>query len=294
MKSGAVKALAVSLVLFAIEAWGAEMPPSMAKAALPDSPLLLAQHVRNLFAANCLDCHGAHLPKPKGKFGYVLDLTRMAQNPKMVIPGNSTDSELYQMILNDEMPGKKSGLPKLTDTDKETVRRWIEVGAPDAPAVAAPAPAAPRLTLPQRIVRDLGHLHPLATHFPVALLFVTLPAELIWLWTRREEWKSAARFCVAFGALGAVAATGLGWCNAVFTSYTGVSEKVLEWHRWLGTGTAAWAVALLIVSELAHRSGQPRHLRVAFRTVLVVGLVMVGTSGYLGASLVYGLDHFTL
>ena len=35
-------------------------------------------------------CHGPDLAKPKGRFGYVLDLRRIASNPEMVIP-QSTD-----------------------------------------------------------------------------------------------------------------------------------------------------------------------------------------------------------
>ena len=90
-------------------------------------PATLAKDVWTIFAAKCLDCHAADLPKPKGKFGYALDLGRIAANPKMVIPGNLEKSELYQMIINNEMPGKKSGLV-LTAAEKETIGRWIEAG----------------------------------------------------------------------------------------------------------------------------------------------------------------------
>ena len=45
-----------------------------------EEQLKIAQHVRDIFEAKCLDCHGPELPRPKGKFGYVLDLQRMADN----------------------------------------------------------------------------------------------------------------------------------------------------------------------------------------------------------------------
>src|SRR5262245_43968270 len=51
----------------------------------------LGAEVRAVFAAKCASCHGAHLAKPRGKFGYVLDLARVAANPKFVVPSQPDD-----------------------------------------------------------------------------------------------------------------------------------------------------------------------------------------------------------
>ena len=48
----------------------------------PEALQLRAQQVHDIFEAKCLDCHGPELPRPKGKFGYVLDLKRVAENPE--------------------------------------------------------------------------------------------------------------------------------------------------------------------------------------------------------------------
>src|SRR5690242_13521214 len=37
----------------------------------------LGGDVLRVFAAKCAGCHGPNLPKPKGRFGYVLDLRRV-------------------------------------------------------------------------------------------------------------------------------------------------------------------------------------------------------------------------
>src|SRR3954466_5869672 len=89
-----------------------------------------AARVRDIFEAKCLDCHGPELPRPKGKFGYVLDLQRMADNPDYVVRGNPDKSELYKLVANDEMPGEDANVPPLTKDEKEIVRRWVELGAP--------------------------------------------------------------------------------------------------------------------------------------------------------------------
>lgn len=270
----------------------------------PSVPSLAAE-VSEIFKAKCVECHGADLKRPKGRFGYVLDLARVAANPDYIVPGKPDDSELYLMIEDDEMPGDEASTPALTPEEKEIVKRWIELGAPDTEAVAvASAPseqisqkAAPvpnrNFTTTQRVIRFLGQFHPPSSHFPIALLIAALPAEAMWKLTRKASWKATVRFCVMLGAASAIVTAGLGWCDAVFTNYTGASAPLLAWHRWLGTATAAWALLTAILSEFAHKEGYPRSLRYGFRLTLLGGVILVSISGYLGASLIYGLNHFT-
>lgn len=266
----------------------------------------LAARVRAIFDEKCTECHGADLRRPKGKFGYVLDLARVAANPDYVVPGKPDESDLYQMIEDDEMPGDEAATPPLTPEEKRIVKRWIELGAPDemhaalavpgaSPPAAKPAatPAPKRsYTLWQRVIRFLGQFHPPSSHFPIALLIAALPAEAMWKMTRKPSWKATVRFCVMLGAASAVVTASLGWCDAVFTNYTGASAPLLEWHRWLGTATAVWAAITAVLSEFAHKEGYPRSLRYGFRLTLLGGVMLVSISGYLGASLIYGLDHF--
>jgi uncharacterized membrane protein/mono/diheme cytochrome c family protein len=261
----------------------------------------LAQEVRAIFEAKCVDCHGAELTHPKGEFGYVLDLARVAANRDYVDPGNPDNSDLYLMVEDEEMPGPKASVPPLTPDEKETVRRWIELGAPppDAAAGTLPASAATspppvrKLSVTERIVRAIGQFHPPSSHFPIALLIAAFPAEIMWKRTRKPSWKATVRFCVMLGAASAVVTSALGWCDAAFSNYTGASAPVLTWHRWTGTATALWAVLTAALSEVAHRENHPRSLRYAFRVVLLGGIILVSVAGYLGASLIYGLHHFT-
>jgi uncharacterized membrane protein len=230
--------------------------------------------------------------RPRAKFGYVLDLARVAANPKMIVPGNPAKSELYQTVFHNEMPPAKESLPPLTVEEKEIVKAWIEVGAPPGPPVV-PRPKSPPLTLGRRIIRDLGQFHPPFTHFPIALLLVALPAEFVWKLTRKDSWKTTVRFCVTLGAVSAVITATLGWCDAPFSTYHGASAAVLLWHRWFGTGTAIWALLAATLLESSNRRGNPRRLSCWFRGTLVIGAVLVSVAGYLGASLIYGLNHFS-
>jgi len=258
-----------------------------------------AARVREIFETKCIDCHGPELPRPKGKFGYVLDLKRMSENPDYVEKGKPDKSELYKLVLNDEMPGEDANVPPLTKDEKEIVRRWIELGAPDAPQTASDHPVATVAVATDTKARPwwkkalewVGRFHPVSTHFPVALMMVAVLAESISWWTRRESWLQTVRFLVVLSALGSVATAGLGWINAYFSSYSKDPGALLWWHRWLGTGTTIWTVvcAVLIVIHECQEGSKERQ---RFRGALLLGAMLVGVSGFLGSALIYGLEHY--
>ncbi len=259
-----------------------------------------AAKVREIFEAKCNDCHGAELPRPKGKFGYVLDLKRMAENPEYVMPGKPDDSELYKLVYNDEMPGEDANVPALTKEEKDTVRRWIELGAPDAPLAAGPAPAAtPTATAEtkpvwpfwKKALEWIGRFHPVSTHIPVGLMLTAVLAEALAWWTRKDSWLQTVRFLVIVAALGAVATGSLGWINAYFSSYSKEPWALLWWHRWLGTGTSLWAVVCAVLVVI-HECPEGSKERQRFRGALLLGAALVSISGFLGAGLIYGLDHY--
>jgi mono/diheme cytochrome c family protein len=90
-----------------------------------------AAEVRGVFTAKCAGCHGPDLPKPKGRFGYVLDLRRLATDPEKVIPGRPAESELWALVEHDEMPPPDSPHGPLSPAQKEVIRTWIAAGAPN-------------------------------------------------------------------------------------------------------------------------------------------------------------------
>ncbi len=257
----------------------------------------LAKQVHEIFEAKCVDCHGPELPRPKGKFGYVLDLKRIAANPDYIMPGQPEKSDLYKMVEDDEMPGEDANVPPLTPEEKAAVKRWIEAGAPSdlptkkEPEVAAATAPVKQEPLWRHLLRWSGQFHPVTTHFPVALMFVAAFAEALGWALRKESWKETVRFLVIIAALGAVAAATSGWINASFSSYNKAPWALLWWHRWLGTATAVWAVVTAGASLTSH--GRPGSKdRAHFRVALLLGALLVGIVGFLGSALIYGLDHY--
>lgn len=133
----------------------------------------------------------------------------------------------------------------------------------------------------------LGKFHPLATHFPIALLSIAAISELLLLRKPSELFRQSVRFCVWTGAIGALAAAPLGWFFAGFHIVD--DEWLMTAHRWTGTAAAVWALAILYLCERTYRDGADRK---RFRLALFLGAGLVGATGFLGGSLIYGLDHY--
>jgi uncharacterized membrane protein len=85
-------------------------------------------NVQPIFQSRCVSCHGG------GRTNAGLDLSSYASVMKgsrsgpVVVPGGPGNSLLYQMVESDNMPA--SG-PPLTADQKETIRQWIQSGAPN-------------------------------------------------------------------------------------------------------------------------------------------------------------------
>ncbi len=158
---------------------------------------------------------------------------------------------------------------------------------PQNPSAATPpAPAQPVGGDPTRRVAEfLGRLHPVAVHFPIALLLTAAFFELISFVSRSPRSRDIARTCLILGALGAVVAAVFGWISADFEPFTGELADTLFLHRWLGVAVASASALCMILMLLGERA------RVLYRLVLFSSAVLVGITSYLGGDLVRGPNH---
>jgi mono/diheme cytochrome c family protein/uncharacterized membrane protein len=267
------------------------------KSAAPEPKQDLGAEVRAVFAAKCAACHGPDLAKPKGRFGYVLDLRKVASNPEMVVPSRPEESELWSLVSQGEMPPPDSPRGPLTEAEKEIIRAWIAAGAPDA---LSPAPAAQSVTAGPapsssapadaptmgRTLRWLGKLHLLLIHFPIALLVAAGIGELISVWRGSRVPSPTVRFCLTVAAVAVVPTVAFGWLHAAAGNGVG-SPQLLTAHRWVGTMTGVWVIGTALWAERDARRGvRSRGVRVA----LVIGIVLVAATAHLGALMVHGSD----
>ena len=273
----------------------ASAAPAPGKGPGKDEKLRLAGDVLKIFEAKCADCHGSHLPKPKGKFGYVLDLKRMAENPEYIVRGEPGKSELFQLVKNNEMPGEDADVPPLTPEEKKIVEDWVLAGAPhELPSALPPQEGKPeaRVSFLRRAANWLGKFHPLSTHFPVALLMTAVFAEAIAWGLKRDEWMLLVRFLTVLGALSSVPTAVLGW----LTNFPIVSGSELatiyRFHQILGTAVSVWALVCATLVCLAEcEEGSLARRR--FRGALLFGAFLISVVGFLGGALnAGGLGHY--
>ncbi|MGE5193659.1 MAG: DUF1549 domain-containing protein, partial [Deltaproteobacteria bacterium] len=98
------------------------------------APVEFNRDIRPILSDNCYQCHGPD--KAQRKADLRLDTEEGATadlgGRRAVVPGNLEHSELYQRLIADDekdrMPPAKSG-KKLTKTQIDLFRRWIEQGA---------------------------------------------------------------------------------------------------------------------------------------------------------------------
>ena len=267
----------------------------------------LAWETRAVFSAKCAVCHGPNVAKPKGRFGYVTDLARVASNPEMVVRSSPEESELWELVRRDEMPPADSPAGPLSAAEKETIRAWIATGAPagaggnpreertvssstpQAAAAVAASPISPILPTEDNLLRRLGPLHVVVIHFPIALLIAAGLAELGAAWRGSRVPSPTVRFCVQFGTVSAVAAAALGWMHAA-NGFGSTMPLTLSLHRWLGTAAALWAIGTTALAELEQR----RRIRSQwFRVWLMAGALLIAVCGHFGGILVHGPDFLS-
>lgn len=142
----------------------------------------------------------------------------------------------------------------------------------------------PRTELEQTIA-NVGVLHSLAVHFPIALILAAALAQLLVLVTGQASLAQTVRFLAWTGALGGLAAGLLGWAHAgpVATGEAGV----MAWHRWIGTGLTLGLFVVAGAAEWYHR--QPTAVsRWTLSLFVFAAAATVSINGFLGGALAHG------
>ena len=278
---------------------------SPARATGPGAHDVLAAKVYAIFDAKCSACHS---PKAKKvhEFETILDFARLRANPDHLMPGDPEKSPLWKSIDDDEMPPQKKSadpkLPPLEDGEKETVKEWIEAGAPvgQTKPYVAPVPATPKPPKGfwEKLVRWLGNFHPLAAHTPIAVLMAAAISEMLYFKYQSSALTGASRFCAVLGAMGAVATAGLGWLMYYGSGSYKAGQELLETHKWVGTIAGVASIPIAILGEWgarrAHRAHRAWHgwSRWAFRFLVFAIAGLVGFTAHLGGVSHWGEEFF--
>lgn len=138
-------------------------------------------------------------------------------------------------------------------------------------------------TIAGRTLAWIGHMHPVAVHFPVALIPISWLALI--LARRRGYATDIVRALIVFAGAAAVIAALLGWIDA--GAALADRDPVQTAHRWTGT-----ALALLGALLALWAWRRPQSVN-GGKMVWALGLatLIVFVQGGLGAVLTHGMEH---
>lgn len=136
----------------------------------------------------------------------------------------------------------------------------------------------------------LGRLHPAIVHFPIAGIILAFLSFAVWIVTGRDAFARADAVPLLVGTLAAVAAVITGNIAHDSMRLSTSLHAILERHQTAGTAVMILALCLsgLRIWRWNHMIGPWRWL---YGVGLFVAVVLVGLTGFLGGSVVFGPDH---
>lgn len=135
----------------------------------------------------------------------------------------------------------------------------------------------------------LGHLHPLAVHFPVGLLLFTAALELFTIKNFYSKLRSALNILLGTGVAASIISVILGLLLATSGDY---GHDALTIHQYTGIATAVLGgVSLFLLYKIIGKN-QPKFIK-AYRAVLFITGAGVCIAGHFGAVLTHGADYLT-
>lgn len=130
-------------------------------------------------------------------------------------------------------------------------------------------------------LKQLGHLHPVLLHLPIAFIFLLLPLSFIFKKDNDQE-RLFISYFLHYTALFATITALLGLLSASSNEY---DPDILLKHKWLSISTAVLSHLLIYIFQISHRK---RSLWITAVSTTVT-VMMVGS--HFGGSLTHGEDY---
>ena len=131
----------------------------------------------------------------------------------------------------------------------------------------------------------LNHVHGATTHFPIALLFVSVGMD--YFAGRRAGLRSGAWLLLVLGTIGAIAATVTGLLAHLAYEDDSILLSAIDRHQYLGFAVTALFVGLTVWRwrSMRHRGGNDVGGTRAYLVVALVGLAVLTLTGFVGGNL---------
>lgn len=133
---------------------------------------------------------------------------------------------------------------------------------------------------------SLDNLHPLAVHFPIALLSLFVLLDLVGSVFTLQNWRQAASWFLYIGTIGAAITVAAGLAAADSVAHGDNVHEIMSQHQRLGISTLSLAV-LLSLWRLLQRGVIAGGANVLHQLLNVILLVLLMLTADLGGLMVY-------
>ena len=137
-------------------------------------------------------------------------------------------------------------------------------------------------------LRLLGRLHPLAVHFPVALLLFTALLELGTIKNFNSTLRPGIKILLIAGIISSLISAIFG----ILLSGSAEYGENLILHQWLGISTAFSGIMVWFLHQRILIKNQTQYIK-TYRLALFITALGVIIAGHLGASLTHGDDYLS-
>jgi len=131
---------------------------------------------------------------------------------------------------------------------------------------------------------ELPPFHPLAVHFPVALLPASVASDVLGRFTGRPSLAHAGWWTLLFATIASPVAAASGWIW--LSDMDGMTGTTITIHQWLGTVMPILLIALTAWRYRAHVRETP--VSTAYLAAATVVLMAMVVQGHLGATMTFG------
>jgi len=132
-------------------------------------------------------------------------------------------------------------------------------------------------------LQQLGHLHPVLLHLPIAFIILLLPLSIIFKKGTEQE-RLLISYFLHYTALFATITALMGLLSAASNEY---DPDLLTKHKWLSISTAVLSHALVYIHQIS------LHKRAAWISSVTATVMLMFVGSHFGGSLTHGEDYLS-
>ena len=139
---------------------------------------------------------------------------------------------------------------------------------------------------------NIGELHVVIVHFPIALAICAALADLLWLVTRKDSFKNAGMYCLVLAAISAIPVVITGLIETWGLDYSGDYLFTVTVHKYLGI--ASFIIAVLAAGlRLGFRQRMKKWWLAGYCVLMLALVICIAITAHFGGMLVHGQDFLS-